>query len=127
MPGENTRKPSLLLALFGWVKHIIRITRQDRESKRAGRTYPGIDKRSADQIGSIMDYQRAAVYALGVTLALNACSQGPQHQVPPLSVDVAAATRQNIATYVSLDGQVAPLEQSVLAFQQNGTITSIAV
>ncbi len=74
-----------------------------------------------------MDYQRAAVYALGVTLALNACSQAPQHQVPPLSVDVAAATRQNIATYVSLDGQVAPLEQSVLAFQQNGTITSIAV
>jgi multidrug efflux pump subunit AcrA (membrane-fusion protein) len=74
-----------------------------------------------------MDYQRAAVYALGVTLTLSACSQGPQRQAPPLSVDVAAAARQNIATYVSLDGQVAPLEQSVLAFQQNGTITSIAV
>lgn len=74
-----------------------------------------------------MDYQRAAVYALGVTLTLSACSQGPQRQAPPLSVDVATAARQNIATYVSLDGQVAPLEQSVLAFQQNGTITSIAV
>ncbi len=74
-----------------------------------------------------MDFKRAAVYALGVTLTLSACSRGPQHQAPPLSVDVAAATRQNIATYVSLDGQVAPLEQSVLAFQQNGTITSISV
>jgi HlyD family secretion protein len=74
-----------------------------------------------------MDFKRAAVYALGVTLTLSACSQGPQRQAPPLSVDVAAASRQNIATYVSLDGQVAPLEQSVLAFQQNGTITSISV
>ena len=74
-----------------------------------------------------MDFKRAAVYALGVTLTLSACSQGPQRQAPPLSVDVAAAARQNIATYVSLDGQVAPLEQSVLAFQQNGTITSISV
>jgi len=78
-------------------------------------------------MGSIMDFKRAAVYALGVTLTLSACSQGPQRQAPPLSVDVAAASRQNIATYVSLDGQVAPLEQSVLAFQQNGTITSISV
>jgi HlyD family secretion protein len=74
-----------------------------------------------------MHYQRAAVFALGATLTLSACGQGPQHQMPPLSVDAAAATRQNIATYVSLDGQVAPLEQSVLAFQQNGTITSISV
>jgi HlyD family secretion protein len=74
-----------------------------------------------------MHYQRAAVFALGATLTLSACGHGPQRQAPPLSVDVAAATRQNIATYVSLDGQVAPLEQSVLAFQQNGTITSIAV
>ncbi|HTV91933.1 MAG TPA: efflux RND transporter periplasmic adaptor subunit [Verrucomicrobiae bacterium] len=74
-----------------------------------------------------MDFKRAAVYALGVTLTLSACSQGPQRQAPPLSVDVAAAARQNIATYISLDGQVAPLEQSVLAFQQNGTITSISV
>ena len=74
-----------------------------------------------------MHYQRAAVFALGATLTLSACGHGPQHQMPPLSVDVASATRQNIATYVSLDGQVAPLEQSVLAFQQNGTITAISV
>jgi multidrug efflux pump subunit AcrA (membrane-fusion protein) len=74
-----------------------------------------------------MHYQRAAAFALGAILSLSACSQGAQHGTPPLSVDVASALRQNIATYVSLDGQVAPLEQSTLAFQQNGTITSISV
>jgi multidrug efflux pump subunit AcrA (membrane-fusion protein) len=74
-----------------------------------------------------MHYQRVAAFALGAILSLSACSQGAQHGPPPLSVDVASAQRQNIATYVSLDGQVAPLEQSTLAFQQNGTITSIAV
>ena len=74
-----------------------------------------------------MHYQRVAAFALGAILSLSACSQGAQHGPPPLSVDVASAARQNIATYVSLDGQVAPLEQSTLAFQQNGTITSIAV
>lgn len=74
-----------------------------------------------------MYYQRAAALALGAALSLSACSQGAQHGPPPLSVDVAPAARQNIATYVSLDGQVAPLEQSTLAFQQNGTITSISV
>ncbi|HUA08035.1 MAG TPA: efflux RND transporter periplasmic adaptor subunit [Candidatus Acidoferrales bacterium] len=74
-----------------------------------------------------MHYPRAAVYALGAALTLSACSHAPQQQTPPLNVDAASAVRQNIATYVSLDGQVAPLEQSTLAFQQNGTITSIAV
>jgi multidrug efflux pump subunit AcrA (membrane-fusion protein) len=74
-----------------------------------------------------MHYQRAVVSALGALLALSACGQGQQHQMPPLSVDVAAAQRRDIATYISLDGQVAPLEQSTLAFQQNGTITSILV
>jgi RND family efflux transporter MFP subunit len=40
---------------------------------------------------------------------------------------VAAATRQNIATYITLDGQIAPKEQSTLAFQQSGTIVKIYV
>jgi len=47
--------------------------------------------------------------------------------MPPLTVDAAAASRQNIATYLTLDGQVAPLEQSTLAFQQSGTILKINV
>ncbi|HTV74458.1 MAG TPA: efflux RND transporter periplasmic adaptor subunit [Candidatus Acidoferrales bacterium] len=74
-----------------------------------------------------MQYQRAAAYALGAVLTLSACARQAPQQVPPLSVDAAAAQRRDIVTYVSLDGQVAPLEQSTLAFQQNGTITSISV
>ncbi len=43
----------------------------------------------------------------------------------PLSVDTAPASRQTIVTSVTLDGQIAPLDQSSLAFQQSGTITKI--
>lgn len=73
-----------------------------------------------------MKYQSAAA-VLGTALILGGCAHSQQPQQPPLSVDVAAAARQNIATYASFDGQVAPLEQSTLAFQQNGTITAIYV
>jgi RND family efflux transporter MFP subunit len=58
---------------------------------------------------------------------LTACGKKPPPATPPLTVDAAAATRQNIATYLTLDGQVAPLEQSTLAFQQSGTILKISV
>lgn len=61
-------------------------------------------------------------------LALAACGHGQTQQgPPPLNVDVAGAKRQNIATYLTLDGQIAPLEQSSLAFQQSGAITDIDV
>lgn len=67
-----------------------------------------------------------ATGALAAALALSGCGgkSGPKGP-PPLSVDVASATRQNIATFITLDGQIAPLEQSTLAFQQNGTIVKI--
>jgi len=42
-------------------------------------------------------------------------------------VDVAPATRQNIATYLTLDGQIAPKDQSTLAFQQSGTVIRVNV
>jgi HlyD family secretion protein len=58
---------------------------------------------------------------------LAACGKKPPPATPPLTVDAAPATRQNIATFLSLDGQIAPLEQSTLAFQQNGTILRINV
>lgn len=78
-------------------------------------------------IGSMMKYQPGAAALIGTVLFLGGCAHAPQQQAPPLSVDVAAAARQSIATYASFDGQVAPLEQSTLAFQQNGTITAIYV
>ncbi len=71
-----------------------------------------------------MQFQRLAAAAL--LLAMAACNRGTRHVgQPPLDVDVATAKRQNIATYLTLDGQVAPLEQSSLAFQQSGPITGI--
>jgi HlyD family secretion protein len=67
--------------------------------------------------------------AAALVIALVACGHDPQRgqASPPLNVDVATAKRQTIATFFYPDGQVAPLEQSSLAFQQNGPITSIDV
>jgi HlyD family secretion protein len=73
---------------------------------------------------------RATLSAFAAIVALSAfagCGKKPQTGPMPLTVDAAAATRQNLATYVTLDGQIAPLEQSTLAFQQSGTITDINV
>jgi len=75
-----------------------------------------------------MRYQRLVFVTVALSLSLAACGKGGGGlEAPPLSVDVAPAVRQNIATYISLDGQVAPLDQSILAFQQSGTITKINV
>jgi HlyD family secretion protein len=75
-----------------------------------------------------MQYQRLAIAVLVASLALDACGGGGAPKgPPPLSVDVASATRQNVATYLTLDGQIAPKEQSTLAFQQNGTVIKIDV
>lgn len=71
---------------------------------------------------------RATPLALAVLAAVLAgCGKKAPPPTPPLTVDAAAATRQNIATYLTLDGQIAPLEQSTLAFQQSGTILKINV
>jgi multidrug efflux pump subunit AcrA (membrane-fusion protein) len=55
------------------------------------------------------------------------CGKKPPPAVPPLTVDASPASRQSLATYLTLDGQIAPLEQSTLAFQQSGTILKINV
>lgn len=71
---------------------------------------------------------RATLVACGLIAAtplVAACGKKPAPSTPPLSVDAAPAARQNIATFVTLDGQIAPLEQSTLAFQQSGTILKI--
>jgi multidrug efflux pump subunit AcrA (membrane-fusion protein) len=70
---------------------------------------------------------RTIFVALAATVALSACGKKPAMEAPPLSVDASPAARQNIATYITLDGQIAPLNQSTLAFQQSGTITKINV
>lgn len=68
------------------------------------------------------------VLAVAASLTLGACGNGGGPKgPPPLSVDVAPATRQNIATYLTLDGQIAPKDQSTLAFQQSGTVIRVNV
>ena len=75
-----------------------------------------------------MRHYRLVTAALAAGLALSACGKGGGPQgPPPLSVDAAAATRGDIATFINLDGQVAPLLQSTLAFQQQGPITAVYV
>ncbi len=76
---------------------------------------------------TVLRAARTAIAVLLASLALSACGKKPAAGPMPLNVDAAAATRQNIATFVTLDGQIAPLEQSTLAFQQSGMITKINV
>ncbi len=76
-----------------------------------------------------MEYLRyAGAAALAVTVLLGGCGKGQQqHGPPPLDVDVAQAQRGDIASYLNLDGQVAPLQDSTIAFLQSGPITEVFV
>jgi len=74
-----------------------------------------------------MKVNSITVFAIAAVL-LAGCGQGQQKRGPtPLDVDVAQAQRRTIATYLTLDGQVSPLEESTLSFQQSGPITAIYV
>jgi HlyD family secretion protein len=68
----------------------------------------------------------AAALAIAV---LTACAKGgaPQRAEAPLAVDVARAHRGDIATYVTLDGQIAPLQESTLSSPQSGNVVAVYV
>ncbi len=73
-----------------------------------------------------------SIVAVSLVAAISACAKGGapgggQSGPPPLVVDVGSATKQNIATYLSLDGQVAPLQESTLASQQSGIVEAVTV
>ena len=73
---------------------------------------------------------RALFFASSFALGMTACGPkgGPQRGgPPPLAVDVAMAQRSDIATYVALDGQVAPLQESTLSTPQSGVVTAVYV
>jgi HlyD family secretion protein len=77
-----------------------------------------------------MQYHRLAVAgALAAAVILGGCAKkGPQQRGPmALDVEVAQAQRRDIATYLTLDGQIAPLEDSTLSFQQSGPVTAVYV
>jgi multidrug efflux pump subunit AcrA (membrane-fusion protein) len=76
-----------------------------------------------------MKFWAPARFALAAALVLTGCSGGGQkHQgPPPLAVDVTRATRHDIATYITLDGQITPLQQSTLSSTQSGTVAEVLV
>lgn len=78
----------------------------------------------------IMQYQRAAVAIAALAgIALSGCAgkqSGPRGPAP-LNVDTAMAVRRDIATYINLDGQVAPLQDATLSVQQPGALVGIYV
>jgi HlyD family secretion protein len=75
---------------------------------------------------------RTNVRALAVMTAgaaiLSACSHGATQQgQPPSAVEVAPATRGNIATYVVLDGQIVPQYDATVATAEAGTVAAVYV
>jgi HlyD family secretion protein len=77
-----------------------------------------------------MHYHRLAVaLASAGAVILSGCAKPAQQPHGPMALDVsvAAAQRRSIATYLSLDGQISPLEQANLSFQQSGPIAAIYV
>ena len=75
-------------------------------------------------------YLRVAIaFAIAATIGLGGCSRGNQGPKgpPPLNVDTAMATRQTIATYINLDGQIAPLKDATLSVQQSGPLVGVYV
>ena len=76
--------------------------------------------------------QRTLLAAAIVALAATACGKGGGGGAagggrPPLVVDVAQAQRQDIATFVALDGQIAPVQESTLSSQQSGNVAAVYV
>src|SRR6202049_4123572 len=69
------------------------------------------------------------VFSLSAVVALGAagCSKGGQARQgpPPLAVDVATPMIGDIATFISLDGQIAPLQDSTLSSPQSGTVSAV--
>jgi HlyD family secretion protein len=71
-----------------------------------------------------------AFVPLALGLAVAGCGGGGKAQQqgpPPLAVDVTTAKRQDIATTIVLDGQIAPLLQSTLSSTQSGTLAQVLV
>ena len=75
--------------------------------------------------------QRTLLAAAVLAMAVTACGKGggaPKSQgPPPLAVDVAKAQRQDIATFVVLDGQIAPAQEATLSSPQSGNVAAVYV
>jgi RND family efflux transporter MFP subunit len=77
-----------------------------------------------------MKVRALALAAMAVVVAASGCGKsGPAQRQgpPPLAVDVAKAKVSDIATYITLDGQIAPVQESVLSSSQSGTLAAVLV
>lgn len=74
-------------------------------------------------------YSRPIVCIVAAIITLSGCAkQAPKSAGPPaLNVDVAKAAQHDIATYLSLDGQVAPVQEATLSVQQSGPLVGVYV
>jgi multidrug efflux pump subunit AcrA (membrane-fusion protein) len=72
--------------------------------------------------------QPRLVAALAAALVLAGCGGGKkQDGPPPLAVEVGKVARQDLATYANLDGQIAPVQESLLSTPQSGNVLSVEV
>ncbi len=73
--------------------------------------------------------ERAIFVVTAAAVALAGCgkSGGSRSGAPPIAVNVAQAQRGDIATYIALDGQIAPMQQSTLSTPQSGTLAAVYV
>ncbi len=73
---------------------------------------------------------RAIIGATIFSVAMTACGKsggGGNAGPPPIAVNVAQAQRSDIATYLTLDGQISPMQQSTVGSPQSGTLVNVFV
>ncbi len=71
---------------------------------------------------------RIRAFALLAAVLASGCGGKGHQQAPPaLAVDVAKASQRDIATYMTLDGQIMPFLDSTLASSQSGTLAGVYV
>jgi RND family efflux transporter MFP subunit len=75
-----------------------------------------------------MNMRGLAVVAIA-GLITSGCGGGAKQQQgpPPLAVDTSKATQSDIATNITLDGQIAPLQESTLSTPESGTVATVLV
>lgn len=75
------------------------------------------------QVRTVASLVAIAVVVAGCGGAQKKAPQGP----PPLAVDVSRVTQATIATSITLDGQIAPLQESTLSTPESGTVSAVYV
>jgi membrane fusion protein, multidrug efflux system len=75
---------------------------------------------------SIRIHRRKLIHALGVVLAVAACSKPPEQRTPPVPVQVAPVTQIAAPLTISANGVVEPLQTVAVQAQVGGTLDAVA-